>query len=211
MVASKYMAPNKVTKAAVFGAGHVAEYQLLGLGTAYPDLETIYLWDINPERAEKVKDKWNKKINPEVVLAETPKQAVSESQIINTATSAREPVFDAEDIKPGTHINAIGAITPTTREIPGDVVVRSKIVSQSKDQLLNEGGDVLIPIREGKITEEAVYAELYEIVSGKKPGRDNPEELSLFKSIGYAMEDVVVLKIAYEIAKKKNLGVEIEI
>jgi ornithine cyclodeaminase/alanine dehydrogenase-like protein (mu-crystallin family) len=166
---------------------------------------------VNLERAKKVIDKWNKRIKPEIVLADTPKDAVSESQIINTATSAREPVFKAEDIRPGTHINAIGAITPTSREIPGDIVAKSRIVSQSREQLLNEGGDVLIPIREGKIDETAVYAELHEIVSGQKSGRENPEEITLFKSIGYAMEDVVVLKIAYDIAKKKNLGVEIRI
>jgi ornithine cyclodeaminase/alanine dehydrogenase-like protein (mu-crystallin family) len=210
IVASKYMAMSRVTKAAVFGAGHVAEYQVWGLGVAYPDLEALYIHDINIDKAKQVRDKWEKKVKPKIIIAESPKTAVAECQIINTATSSSVPVFDAKDVKPGTHINAIGAVTPTSREIPGDVVVNAKIVTQSKKQL-QEAGDILIPIKEGRITEDAVYAELHEIVSGEKPGRENPEEITLFESIGYGIEDVVTMKLAYDIAKKKGFGDQLKI
>ena len=210
VVASKYMAVSNVKRAAVFGAGHVAEYQVWALGVAYPDLDALYIYDVNIDNARKLRDKWDKKIKPEIIIAESPKAAVSESQIINTATASTVPVFDAEDIKPGTHINAIGSVTPTAREIPSDVVANARIVTQSKKQL-PEAGDILIPIKEGRMTEDAVYAELHEIVSGQKPGRENPEEITLFEAIGFGMEDVVTMKLAYDIAKKNGFGVQLEI
>ncbi|MHA2406828.1 MAG: ornithine cyclodeaminase family protein [Candidatus Ranarchaeia archaeon] len=209
MVASKYLANKEATQAAVFGAGLVAEYQVWALGVYFPRLERINIFDPNINLAQSVKKKWEGKIQPEIVIAKSPKQAVTDSQIINTATSSIKPVFDAKDIQPGTHINAVGAITPKSREIPSEIVVKSKIVIVSKT-LLQEAGDILIPIKEGKIKEDAIYAELYEIVSGMKPGRETKDEITLFKSIGYGLEDVVTMKLAYDVAKEKGFGINLE-
>ncbi len=211
MIATKYMSISNISRAAVFGAGNVAEYQIIGLGTVYPGLEVIYVYDYNPEKASRIRDKLQNKIKPRIIIAETPHDAVFESEIIITATSSPKPVFASEDIKPGTHINAIGAITPTTREIPGDIVARARIVSQSKRQILGEAGDFLIPLKEGKITEDAFHAELHEVISGGKPGRVSPEEITLFKSVGFALEDIVVLKLVYDISREKGLGIEVDI
>jgi ornithine cyclodeaminase len=135
-----------------------------------------------------------------------PHVAVPQGDIIVTATPARSPLFDDADVRDGTHVNAIGAFTPQMQEIPAELVARAKLVVDSREACMAEAGDILIPIRDGRISAGHIYAELGELVAGQKPGRTSASEVTLFKSVGNAVQDLAVGYLALERAERQGLG-----
>jgi ornithine cyclodeaminase len=144
-----------------------------------------------------------------VRVAETPAQAVRQADVICTATTATSPVFAAADVRPGTHVNAVGAYTPQMQEVPPETVLRARVVIDHRESSLAEAGDLLIPIEQGLMTENHIYAELGEIAAGSKPGRASPDEITLFKSVGVAVQDVAAASAVLEAAQRLGLGAEI--
>jgi len=144
-----------------------------------------------------------------VHVAASPAEAVRRADVVCTATTSTTPVFDDADVRPGTHINAVGAYTPQMREVPTETVLRARVVIDHRTASLAEAGDLLIPIREGRMTEAHIWAELGEIVAGLKPGRLSPDEITLFKSVGVAVQDVAAAAAVLEAARRQNLGVEV--
>jgi ornithine cyclodeaminase len=140
-----------------------------------------------------------------------PHDAVQSADIIVTATTARQPLFAAADVCDGTHVNAIGAFTPYMQEVPPELVMRAKLVVDSREASMAEAGDILIPIREGLISVNHIYAELGELVCGQKPGRSSVSEITLFKSVGNAVQDLAVGKVALERAEHEGLGQVIDL
>jgi ornithine cyclodeaminase/alanine dehydrogenase len=125
-------------------------------------------------------------------------QAVArESDVICTCTTAREPLFDGRWLRPGTHLNLVGAFRPETREVDDATVKRARVVVDTYDGAMEEAGDLLIPIRNGSVERSHIVADLHEIASGKKPGRTNPDQITLFKSVGCALEDLVTAQLIY--------------
>ena len=116
------------------------------------------------------------------------------------------PVFDDEQLTPGVHISAIGSYTPEMQEIPSETVRRAHIVVDSLSATLAETGDLVIPIRSGLIKAEDINTELGEILLGRKPGRKSPDEITLFKSVGIAVQDAMAAQAALENAQKLGLG-----
>lgn len=139
-------------------------------------------------------------------VSTNPHEAVQVADIIVTATSARQPLFVVADVRDGAHINAIGAFTPHMQELPPELVVRAKVVVDSREACMAEAGDLLIPIREGLISVTHIYAELGELAASQKPGRINATEITLFKSVGNAVQDLAVGKLAVERAEREGLG-----
>ncbi|HRQ38726.1 MAG TPA: ornithine cyclodeaminase family protein [Chloroflexota bacterium] len=132
--------------------------------------------------------------------------AVHDADIICAATTSATPVFDGRDLKPGTHINAIGSYQPTVQEIDAITVQRALLVVDSREGVLAETGDLLIPIQQGLITAGHIHAELGEIVAGIKDGRTHPQQITLFKSVGTAVQDAIAGRIALENAAQMGLG-----
>ena len=130
-----------------------------------------------------------------------------ESDVICTCTTANEPLFDGHWLRPGTHLNLVGAFQPHTREVDDETVRRARIVVDTYEGAFAEAGDLLIPMKTGRIDRNHIAADLHELASGKKPGRTSDNEITLFKSLGCAIEDLVAAVIAYEAAKieKQNL------
>ena len=120
-----------------------------------------------------------------------------ESDVICTCTTAREPLFDGNRLRPGTHLNLVGAFQRETREVDDATVRRSRVVVDTYDGALSEAGDLLIPIKNGSIELSHIVADLHEIASEKKPGRINPDQITLFKSVGCALEDLVTAQLIY--------------
>jgi alanine dehydrogenase len=120
-----------------------------------------------------------------------------ESDVICTCTTAREPLFDGRRLRPGTHLNLVGAFRPETREVDDATVKRARVVVDTYDGAMEEAGDLLIPIRNGSVERSHIVADLHEITSGKKPGRANPDQITLFKSVGCALEDLVTAQLIY--------------
>ena len=124
-----------------------------------------------------------------------------ESDVICTCTTAREPLFDGNCLRSGTHLNLVGAFQPETREVDDITVERSYAVVDTYEGALQEAGDLLIPIKNGLVERSHIVADLHEIASGKKPGRANPDQITLFKSVGCALEDLVTAQLIYRQAE----------
>ena len=137
--------------------------------------------------------------------------AIRGAHIIIAATTSQTPVFDGRDVEPGTHINAIGSYTPEMQEVDATIVQRARIVVDSREAVLQEAGDLIIPIREGLIRAEDIEAELGEIVNGEKPRRTSDDEITLFKSVGNAVQDIVVARRVMEAAESQELGRVVEL
>ena len=132
--------------------------------------------------------------------------AVREADIVCTATTSRTPVFDDADLRPGAHVNAVGAFTPEMQEIPSATVARATVVVDAVEAVLAEAGDLLVPLREGLIGREHLARELGMVVSGAAPARTSADEVTLFKSVGNAVQDVVVARRAVERAGEVGVG-----
>jgi ornithine cyclodeaminase/alanine dehydrogenase-like protein (mu-crystallin family) len=130
----------------------------------------------------------------EVVDAQT---LAKESDVICTCTTAREPLFDGRWLRPGTHLNLVGAFQPETREVDDTTVKRARVVVDTYDGAMKEAGDLLMPIQNGSIERSHIVADLHEITSGKKPGRTSPDQITLFKSVGCALEDLITAQLIY--------------
>ncbi|MDQ3227463.1 MAG: ornithine cyclodeaminase, partial [Chloroflexota bacterium] len=137
--------------------------------------------------------------------------AVRAADIICTATTSHTPVFRDEDVRPGTHISAVGAYTPEMQELPAETVARATVVVDAVEAALAEAGDLIVPLQRGMVSREHFTRELGMVVSGSAPGRTSPEELTLFKSVGNAVQDVVVAKRAVEQARERGMGTEIDL
>ena len=137
--------------------------------------------------------------------------AVAEADVICAATNSRTPVFDDALVRPGTHVNAVGAYTHEMQEVPAGLVQRATVVVDAVDAVLAEGGDVTIPLAQGLFGRDHVSRELGMVASGTAPGRVSDDEVTFFKSVGNAVQDVVVAKRAVERAADLGLGTEIDL
>lgn len=137
--------------------------------------------------------------------------AVRDADIICTATTSRTPVFHDGDVRPGTHVSAVGAFTPEMQELPAETVARATVVVDAIDAALAEAGDLIIPLEDGRVTREHYARELGMLVNGTVTGRTSDDEITLFKSVGNAVQDVVVAKRAVDRARERGIGTDIEL
>jgi alanine dehydrogenase len=138
-------------------------------------------------------------------------EAVRGAGVVVLATSSVTPAIDDAWVSPGTHVIAIGACRPSQREIDAALVARARLIVDSRAAALQESGDIVQPIREGRFGEEHVRAELGEVAAGTKPGRTDPAQVTLFKSLGLAIEDLVAADLAYRRARECGLGLQVEL
>ena len=146
-----------------------------------------------------------------IEACESAEAAVRGADLIVTATSARRPVIKREWISPGAHLNAIGTYAPQAREIDSATMAASRIFVDRRESTLNEAGDYLLAAQEGLIGPESIVAELGEVLLGQKEGRKSADEITLFKSLGLAMEDMACAEYLYEKSKASNAGRWIEV
>jgi alanine dehydrogenase len=206
--ATDLLARQEARTAAVFGAGAQGRTQLEAVCTVRP-IRGAWVYDVVPQRAAAYADEMSQDLSLPVRVAQTPAEAVRQADVICTATTSSSPVFEDADVRPGTHINAVGAYTPEMQEIPADTVLRARVVIDHREASLAEAGDLLIPLQQGLMTEAHIYAELGEIAAGRKPGRASSEEITLFKSVGVAVQDVAAAAAVLEAAQRLDLGTEV--
>jgi len=206
--ATDLLARQDVHTAAIFGAGAQGRTQLEAV-CAVRSIREVWVYDGVLERAAAYAAEMGQRLSLPVEVASTPSEAAHRADVICTATTSSTPVFDDADVQPGTHINAVGAYTPQIQEIPVETVLRARVVIDHREASLAEAGDLLIPLQQGLMTEEHIYAELGEIAAGRKPGRASPEEITLFKSVGVAVQDVAAAGAVLEAARRLNLGSEV--
>ncbi|GAB4294195.1 MAG: ornithine cyclodeaminase family protein [Marinilabiliales bacterium] len=209
-VANKYLAkksPNQTIS--IFGTGVQAQMQLWAMLETL-DVKKVMVYDLVPEASEKFAKEMSEKHKIDIIIAENAGMLL-DADVICTATSSSTPLWDGKKLKPGTHINNIGSHSPGARELDTETVKRSKFVGDSKEACFNEAGDIIIPLKEGAISEDHFNAELGDLVTGKKPGRENDEEITVFKSNGLAIQDVATAKLIYDKAIESGIGINVNI
>jgi len=187
-VATKHLAREDAEILAIIGCGVQGRTQAMGVCAVRP-IKEIWAYDIVYERAERYAREMSDKLGLPVKVAASAEEAARKADVICTATTSKTPVVKRGWLKVGVHINAIGAFRPDMQELDGQVIAEAKVVVDQREAALAEAGDVIIPIKQGLITEEHIYAELGEVVSGAKPGRTSDEEITVFKSVGLAIQD----------------------
>ena len=201
----------------VFGAGVQGRTAIQAICAARA-LETVYLFSRTKSKAESLAKELRGKggVPSDIrVLDSTPENianTVRQADIIYCATTSATPLFDGSDVKPGTHVNAVGTFMHDRREVDSTFIKRcNKIVVDAYSGALTEAGDLLIPMEEGVISESGIYAELGEISGGVKSGRTTAAEITFFKSVGNAVQDAAIAQAILKQAEALNLGTNIEL
>jgi len=208
-VATKYLArKDDGQTCGIYGAGVQAKMQLWAVAEARK-LSMALVFDLQDEAAEGFAKDMSEKLGLEVVKAGSADDLL-ETDIICTATSSPTPLFDGSKVKEGAHINGIGSHTPNARELDTTIVKRSKFIADSYEACLKEAGDIMIPIADGELDEGHMFADLGEVITGKKPARENDKEITLFKSNGLAIQDVATAKLIYDRALEAKIGVNVD-
>lgn len=209
-LATQYMAREDPAQvAAIFGAGVQARMQLWAVCEAR-DVAEAWVYDVSAEAAQAFAEEMAEKLSIPVKVAKDTAPLLN-ADIICTATSSPTPIFDGAKVKAGAHINGIGSHSPNARELDSTIIQRSVVVADSYEACLNEAGDIMLPIQEDVITKEHICADLGEVVTGKVVARTSPEQITLFKSNGLAIQDAATALLVYQKAKAAGLGVEVEI
>jgi ornithine cyclodeaminase len=192
---------------AIFGAGVQGRTQLEAVCTVR-QIQTGWVFDTDRQRAEGFVQEMRGRypIPNDLRIATSSAQAMADADVICTATTSATPVFSDGDIQPGAHINAVGAYTPEMQEIPPETVVQARLVVDSRSACLSEAGDLIQPMRKGLFKEDHIHAELGEIVNKQRPGRASEEQVTLFKSVGVAVQDAAAARLALQNAQKLGLG-----
>ncbi len=208
--ATYYLARKDSRTAAIIGCGVQARTQLEAV-CCVRHITEVMAFDTDANRVNSyigyMKDKF-----PEIkfTAAESSDDAVKDADIVITATTSPKPVFCAHSLKKGVHVNAIGSYTPDVQELPEELFdITNKIVVDSSEAVLAEAGDFIIPISKGKFSPSKIYAELGQLSTGQLVGRETEDEITLFKTVGIAAQDVACAAKIYDNAVKKNLGTEI--
>jgi alanine dehydrogenase len=195
-VATDLLARENVETLGIFGSGRLALAHLAALPRARKFKRFLVCGSGRSDVAafcKRIKNDLG--LNVEPANAET---VARESDVICTCTTATSPLFDGNWLRPGTHLNLVGAFQPETREVDDIAIRRSYVVVDTYEGALQEAGDLLIPIKNGTIDRSHIIADLHEIASGKKATRTSAESVTLFKSVGCALEDLVTAQLIYQ-------------
>ena len=206
-LATKLLARESAEIVAIIGAGVQGETQLEAVCTVRK-IRKAYIFNRNLERRQAFIKKMKEKLGIEIIAAES-MAALAEADIICTATTSKMPVFKNSEIGVGVHINGVGSYRPDMCEIPPETIMRAKIVVDQLAACLSEAGDILQPIELGLISQDYIYGELGELVTGMKPARQAEGEITVFKSVGLAVQDLATADLVFTKAKNLGLGVEI--
>lgn len=201
-LATDLLARGDASVLTVFGAGVQARTQVEGVRAVRPIRELRIV-----SRTRASAEAFAREVEGvEVRVLDDPAVAVRGAQVICTATTSSEPVFPGEAVDPGTHVNGVGSFTPSTREVDDNLVRRARVVVDSREAALAEAGDLLLPMERGVFSASDVHGELGEIVNGSLSGREDDRQVTFFKSVGSAAQDLAVGRRALERAGSQGIG-----
>ena len=189
-VATDLLARPDAHRLAIIGAGAQGRSHLAAM-TAVRDIRSVAVYDQNPQAAQRYGTEMSAQYDIPVTAASCAQEAVEGADIICTLTPSKDPYLEAGWIAPGAHINAVGAFTPTTREVSSAVVARARLYADQVEAMRKECGEYLIPLQEGVIGPEHIVGSLGDVLLGRAPGRTDSQEITLFDALGLAVEDVM--------------------
>lgn len=199
---------------ALFGTGGQAETQLEAVLTVR-NIEEVRVFDISKERAQnfadRMSEKFQGKFDTKFIVARSSDEAIDNADIITSVTTTNKPTFNGKLVKKGAHINGVGSYMPQMHEIDEYILLNAdKVYVDTRDGVLKESGDFIIPINEGKCTADIVTGELGEVILGKVASREKEDEITFFKTVGSAVLDIVTARRIYEKAVEYGVGQTIE-
>jgi len=208
-VATKLLAREDAKELAILGSGVQARSHLAAMRTVR-NINRVKVWSPHIDHARTFAEAESKRYELTIKAVETVEKAVAGADIICTVTSASEPILQGSWIAPGTHINAVGSSVPFARELDSAAVVKSKLYVDRRESTLNEAGDFLIAKKEGAIDDGHIIGEIGELLLEKIKGRTSPTEVTLFKSLGLAVEDVAAAHFIYQKLSQQSQGTWVE-
>lgn len=189
-VATDLLARKDAHTLAIIGAGAQGRSHLAAIREVR-DIRSVRVYDLDRGRAEAYGREMSEKYGIPVTPVSSAEEAVRGADIICTLTPSKEPYLEADWISPGAHINAVGAFTPTTREVTSALVAKARLYADQVEAMKRECGEYLIPKSEGLLDEDHIVGSLGGVLLGKVPGRQSEEEITLFDALGLAVEDVM--------------------
>ncbi len=208
-LATRLLARPEASDLAILGAGEQARSHLESM-LAVRKLNRIRVWARDYAKAAAFAQAEGVRHGVSIDVAGTPREAVSDADIICTVTKAREPILDGEWIAPGAHLNVVGSSVATAAEIDTATVVRSRFFVDYRSSTITEGGEYLRALRSGAISPEHIRAEIGEVANGSQPGRTSPDEVTLYKSLGIAPQDLAAAHFVLQRARERGMGQVIE-
>ncbi|HEX9943246.1 MAG TPA: ornithine cyclodeaminase family protein [Thermoanaerobaculia bacterium] len=209
-VATRALACRDAGDLAILGSGTQARSHLDAMRAVRP-LRRVRVWSRRPESARRFAEREEGRLGLAVEAVPSSQEAVEGADLICTVTAATEPVLKGEWISPGAHVNAVGACTPAVRELDAAAVARSRLFVDRRESALAEAGDFLLARKEGAVADDHILGELGELLEGKVPGRCSEQEVTLFKSLGIAVEDLAAGRHVYAKALAVGRGIELNL
>jgi len=209
-LATRLLARQDADDLAILGSGTQARTHLQAM-TAVRDLHRVRVWSRDPQHARSLAESQARRGGISVEVSATAQRAVEGASIICTTTSATEPILEGRWISAGAHVNAVGFAGPTGRELDAEAVAQARLFADRRESIQNEAGDFLLAKKEGAVGDDHVAGEIGEVLLGKIAGRTSPEEITIFESLGLAIEDLAAVNHVYRRAQETGRGSRLEL
>jgi alanine dehydrogenase len=209
-MATKALANPQTPTLGILGAGVQARAHIEALARVRR-FSTIKIFSPSGTSALAIKNEIETEGGVSIEVVRSAEEVVRNSDLLVTATTAKEPIVKANWLKPGVHINAVGSHRPDLREIDGATLARAKVVVDSREAIMAECGDILLALKEKSVSETVIHGEIGAVLAGIKPGRSSPTEITLYKSVGIAIQDVATAQLVYRKALERNVGTQVDI
>ncbi|HEY6804688.1 MAG TPA: ornithine cyclodeaminase family protein [Pyrinomonadaceae bacterium] len=204
-VATRLLSRPDSSTLAIVGSGIQARAHLIAISKVRT-IKHARVVSLNPEHPKQLAEEMKTLLPFPIEAVASVAEALAGADIIVTATSAREPVLKREWISPGAHVNGIGTYSPQARELDSATMAASRIYVDRRESAINESGDYVLAAEEGLIGPDSIVGEIGEVLLAQKPGRTSAEEITLFKSLGLAIEDMACAEYLYQKAQRENVG-----
>ena len=209
-VATRALARAGANNLAVLGAGVQARSHIEAMACVL-ELEQVRICSRSPESAERLAAEAAQQHGLTCTAATSPQEALAGADVVVTVTNAREPIVSRDWLAAGAHVNAVGSSIPTTRELDGATMAAARIVVDRRESTLAESGDVLLAIEEGALARDVPLVELSDVLCGSAPGRTSDGDLTVFVSLGLAVEDLAAAELALATAERLGIGTQVEL
>ena len=209
-LATRALANPGATTLGILGAGVQARAHIQALARVRP-VRQINIFSPSGVSAAAIKRDMEKGLAAAIEVAPNAEAVVRNSDLLVTVTTAKEPIVKPEWLQPGVHINAVGSHRPDLREIDGATLARAKVVVDSRAAIMAECGDILLALKEKSVGDDVIHGEIGEVLAGSKAGRRSAAEITLYKSVGIAIQDVATANLVYHKALERNAGTNVEI
>lgn len=196
-LAARYLARSDARHLLVLGTGRLAP-NLIAAHMAIRSIEEVTIWGRSQEKTAQFARDLDGQLPIRIQAASSLRDALGLADIVSAATLSTEPLIKGDLLKLGAHVDLVGAFKPTMRESDDDLIERAEIYVDTRDGCLSEGGDIVQPLKSGLITPGDIKADLYELCRGEHPGRQSDATITMFKSVGAALEDLAGATLAYQ-------------